>query len=392
VRIVQVVSSYYPRLGGVEKHVRRLAEGCVTAGDEVTVLTHEVGEVPADETVGGVRVLRFPLNVGATNYQFSWSLTRYLKLHASSFDLVHAHNYHSLAGHAAVSSRLPFIYTPHYHGTGHTSFRALLHPLYRRLGARQFKAASVVICVSNAERDLVVRDFPIALSKVVTIPNAAESRVPHSATNETIKPDDPLVLVVGRLERHKNVDLVIDAFLVANLDATLVVVGEGPDRSRLEHKTQAPERRRRIRFTGRVPDNVLHELLAKAVVVASASDHEAFGLAVADGLGAGAWVVASSIPAHLEIAELAGADSALVLVDPRDTEKFAGALKAAVQAGRPEEKDHHLLSWTAVVEATRNVYSQAGAQRESLVAKQPSGAKDKPVLIEVAEAASSESV
>ena len=37
--------------------------------------------------------------------------------------IVHAHSYHSLAALAAgFSYRGPFVFTPHYHGTGHTGF------------------------------------------------------------------------------------------------------------------------------------------------------------------------------------------------------------------------------------------------------------------------------
>ena len=137
----------------------------------MTVLTHQVGSSPVDEWMGGVRVLRFPLTVKSRDYPLSLSLFRYLRLHAADFDLVHVHNYHTLVGHAAVGSRLPFVFTPHYHGTGHSPFRARLHRLYRPAGARLFRAAYAVICVSEAERDLVIKDFPAVAGKVVTIPN-----------------------------------------------------------------------------------------------------------------------------------------------------------------------------------------------------------------------------
>ena len=129
-RVAQVVASYTPQIGGVETHVQRLAQGCTGAGDRVTVFTHEVRGYPADEQLNGVRVLRFPMAASSRNYPISLSLFRYLRLHATDFDLVHAHNYHTLVGHAAIRSRLPFVFTPHYHGTGHTRLAAALHRLY----------------------------------------------------------------------------------------------------------------------------------------------------------------------------------------------------------------------------------------------------------------------
>ena len=69
-RIAQVVSSYHPRIGGVETHVRRLAQGCAEAGDDVTVLTHQVDGSPVDEWIGAVRVRRFPLTVSSGTTRF----------------------------------------------------------------------------------------------------------------------------------------------------------------------------------------------------------------------------------------------------------------------------------------------------------------------------------
>ena len=43
--------------------------------------------------------------------------------------------------------------------------------------------------------------------------------------------DEPVILTVGRLERYKNVDLIIDAFRALPSSAILVIVGDGPDRA-----------------------------------------------------------------------------------------------------------------------------------------------------------------
>jgi glycosyltransferase involved in cell wall biosynthesis len=363
VRIAQVVSSYYPRIGGVETHVRRLAQGCAAAGDDVTVLTHQPGGYPADESVDSVRVLRFPLTVRFPNYPLSLELFRYLHEHAADFDLVHSHSYHTVVGHAAIRSRLPYIFTPHYHGTGHTPFRAFLHRLYRPAGAKQFKAAAAVICVSDAERELVVKDFPNVAGKVVPIPNGTDVKQ-LTASDDSFALDQPVVLTVGRLERYKNVDLIISAFRALPCAAVLIVVGDGPDRARLERLAQAAGPGRPVRFTGRISDAMLDGLFAQANVVTSASDHEAFGLILAEGLAAGARVVASAIPAHAEIARLAGADAPVDLVDPRDTRQFTHSLATSILAGRVSPGDLKLPSWADVVEATRELYSQVCAHSQ----------------------------
>lgn len=360
-KIAQVVSSYHPQFGGVETHVRHLAKGFVETGDRVTVLTHQVDSSPIDEWLGAVRVLRFPLTVSSRNYPLSLSLFRYLRLHAADFDLVHAHNYHTIVGHAAISCRLPFVFTPHYHGTGHRAFGDVLHRLYRLAGARQFMAADAVICVSEAERELLIKSFPGVVGKIVTIPNGTDSRL-LSPDEDSFMPREPIVLTVGRLERYKNVDLIIDAFRALPSSATLVVVGDGPDRARLEQHAEARRPGWPVHFTGRVADANLDWLFAQANVVTSASDHEAFGLTLAEGLASGARVVASAIPAHVALSRLAGVGAPVALVDPRETAQFTNMLAASLLAGRTPASDLKLPTWAQVVENTRELYTRVRLQ------------------------------
>ncbi len=362
-RIAQVAPSFYPQIGGVETHVRRLAQGCAEAGEQVTVMTHQLGKAPAEEWVGKVRVLRFPLAVSSRNYQVSPAMFRYLKSHAADFDVVHGHNYHSIVGHAAAGSHLPLVFTPHYNATGHTWFRTRLHRLYRRFGGRQFAAADMVICVSDAEREQLIRNFPDAAAKMVTIPNGTDPKLPASG-RKALQTETPVLLTVGRLERYKNVDLVINAFRALPCEATLVVVGDGPERTRLERHVRAIGPSWPIHFTGRVPAPMLDDLFAQATVVTSASDYEAFGLTLAEGLASGARVVASAIPAHADLARQAGAGSPVALVDPRNTRQFADTLEASLRAGRVQAGEVKLPSWNDIVQDTREVYSRITAKRQ----------------------------
>ena len=369
-RIAQVVASYHPRIGGVETHVGRLAQGCAEAGDDVTVLTHQVDGSPVDEWIGAVRVCRFPLTVNSGAYPFSLSLFRHLRTHAADFDLVHAHSFHTLVGHAAVGIGKPMVFTPHYHGTGHTPLRTLLHWLYHPAGARQFRAADAVICVSGAERDLVVKDFPYVAGKVDTIPNGTDPKPPVPEEAATL-PAEPVVLTVGRLERYKNVDRIIDAFRALPSPAILVVVGDGPDRSRLEKHAEAGQPGWPVHFTGRISDSVLDRLFMQAKVVISASDHEAFGLTLAEGLASRTQVIASAIPAHAELARLAGAGAPITLVNPRDTGQFTDLLTAALRAGRVSTRNLNLPSWPEVIADTRDLYMRVRSRERPADRRDP---------------------
>ena len=238
--------------------------------------------------------------------------------------------------------------------------------------------------MSSAERDLVVAKFPAAAGKVTVIPNGIgpAREVPaggHAGERE------PVVLAIGRLERYKNVDLVIKAFGELPGPARLVIVGDGPDRPRLERYRQAGPGHS-VQFTGRVPDEVLGQLLAQAAVVVSASDHEAFGLTLAEGLRSGARVVASAIPAHACLAEMAGPAAPVILADPRDTGGFSAAIAASLAAGRIPPGAVALPSWADVTATTRELYaglsSRAGLPSRVTPRSQTAPHSRDPVLSE----------
>ncbi|GIM91665.1 glycosyltransferase family 4 protein [Paractinoplanes toevensis] len=371
-RIGVVTSAYHPEVGGVETHARRLCAALVAAGDEVEVLTQHA--VSTDETIDGVLVRRFPLTVAAPNYRFSTALWRYLRGHAGRYDVLHAHSYHALAAvPAALTNRTPLVFTPHYHGTGHSLLRRALHPIYRPIGRRIVARSHRLIAVTHAERELLVRHFPEARARIVVIPNGTDP----ARTAEPIDEPGRGILCVGRLERYKRVDRVIRAMTHLGDDHRLDVVGAGPARDELEQLARRLGLSDdRVRFHGRLPEDVFAARMAAAAAAVSASAHEAFGMAVADALAAGLPTVASFIPAHRELAVMAGSGVPLWLVNPDDEVALADALRLAASTGRADLGRHPLPTWSDVVLETREVYASV-APRVRLIQQSGAGAGER---------------
>ena len=146
-KIAQVCHRYYPEIGGVEQHVQNISERLAIA-NEVTVLTTDpTGNLPVNENVNNVKILRFKSWAPKGAYYISNELNNYLKMNLKDFDIVHAHNYHSLPALYAAKAKdvHKLIFTPHYHGTGSTFFRKILHLPYRYLGKTIFKKANKVV-------------------------------------------------------------------------------------------------------------------------------------------------------------------------------------------------------------------------------------------------------
>ncbi len=354
-KIAFVTGHYLPFAGGIETHVEQIASRLAAQGDQVTVLTQTDDPCwPSAETIEGVKVQRFPVPVPSKHFAISPSLGRALIAQRRQWDIVHVHGYHSVVPLlAALSGARPLIFTPHYHGTGHSPMRKVMHRPYRSLGAFISSMARRVICVSEAERSLFVSHFPKAKDKVRVIPNGVDlakllAAVPFPTDKKTI-------VSAGRLETYKHVDDTLRAFAQLGHDYQLVVTGDGPDRARLEMIGRELGLADTVRFVGRICAEELHRWYRSADVYVSMSSNEAMGITILELLACGARVVASDIPAHREVNQRVG--GALTLVPLASSPKeLATAIEAAAET--PSVHDVDIPAWDAVTAATRAVYDE----------------------------------
>jgi glycosyltransferase involved in cell wall biosynthesis len=89
-------------------------------------------------------------------------------------------------------------------------------------------------------------------------------------------------------------------------------------------------------------------------VVASASEHEAFGLTLLEALTAGARVVASDLPAHREVAATWGEGDAVRLV--ADRAGIVDAVRDQLAGGRLPVDRRPRWSWGDMAERVASVY------------------------------------
>jgi glycosyltransferase involved in cell wall biosynthesis len=132
--------------------------------------------------------------------------------------------------------------------------------------------------------------------------------------------EGPQLLYVGRVAVEKN----IDAFLCTPMPGTKIIVGDGPDRARLQ--TEYPE----AIFLGVKTGSELAEIYASANVFVFPSMTDTFGLVLLEALASGLPVAAFPAGGFLNAIEAAGVG----VVNPNLTEAVLGALKIAPTAAR----------------------------------------------------------
>ncbi len=110
---------------------------------------------------------------------------------------------------------------------------------------------------------------------------------------EGLKPEsfEPYILYVGRLDRLKRVQPILDAWPLVDTSLRLVVVGDGPDRRKLEELAARSRHGNQITFTGRVSDAELVRHYNRCRAVFYAPVDEDYGYAAVEALAAGKPVI-----------------------------------------------------------------------------------------------------
>jgi len=99
-------------------------------------------------------------------------------------------------------------------------------------------------------------------------------------------------VTLSRLVPHKRIDVVIEAF--SRLKLPLKIIGDGPDRSRLQNRSTP-----NIEFLGYQPDEVVSQLVSKARGFVCAAEED-FGIAIVEAQAAGCPVIAYRAGGALE--------------------------------------------------------------------------------------------
>jgi phosphatidylinositol alpha-mannosyltransferase len=351
--------------GGVQVHVRQLADALESRGHDVLVLApaRSASSPPPPVRLVG-RAIGIPYGGTVAPICFSRRSFGRIRRLASVFepDVVHVHEplTPSTSMLATIAATVPVVAT--FHAFAERSrlmelTAPVLRTVYRRIAAP--------VAVSRAAAAFLGRAIP---GEVEVVPNGVDvARFARAASPRSGLPGGRVVLWVHRLDHQKGFPVAVRAFarLAAELpDVHLVVAGDGHDRDAVG--LLPDDDRRRVVMLGTVPNEDLPALLAGAdAFVAPALGQESFGIALVEAMAAGVPVVASDIPGYDEVVR-DGMDG--VLVPPADVDALATALRRVLEdpdlaarlarAGRERAAGY---SWDVVAPRLEAIYERAVA-------------------------------
>lgn len=203
--------------------------------------------------------------------------------------------------------------------------------LYNQLDRWSLRRADRIITVSRAFARQLARiareDRITVLHNSINIDSLA-SISPEEARSLRekldIATDERVLLAVGRLSHEKGHADLISAFgliVKAHPQTKLVIVGDGPERERLEHQAASSGLGNRIIFTGQISDAPVYYRMADAFVLPSHS--EGSPNVLLEAMAASLPVVATRVGG---VPEIANDEESALLVTARDAQSIADAV------------------------------------------------------------------
>jgi len=334
----------------IQRHARAISPWCDVGVVYVHQSLHRTKKEVAVTVEDGVKTVRIymprppfgniPLDLAylkIVNSRFVNAMQgiRFLVREFRGFDIIHLHEIRPLGIVALLAKHwlgIPLITTEHsseYHDTPPSG-------LERRKCRRILENSAVVLPVSRAlERDLV--DIaPGAMFEIV--PNVVEtsSFVPTSVSRAT--PKKRLLHVSLLDDAQKNISGILTA--TARLkqrrdDFELHIVGDGPDRQKLELFAKSLELSDTVVFHGMVSDQQLPSLMNQSHVFVLNSNYETFAIVGVEALASGVPIISTRCGGPEEYVNASNG----VLIDVGDTDQLVEAMNLMLDSWHTYDPD-----------------------------------------------------
>lgn len=323
-----------PEVGGLESHVFYLCRGLAERGHEVNVVTSRSRPDLAEfETMDGVRVWRTPLparNTAGWAYHAFRSMPRFGAL-ARGADVMHAQDIAAVLPCMVArrgAGRVPFVTTYH---SSHFLKRAE-SPFWRPVFRHFIDAADHNLAASTEIADVARGIAPG--STVEPLTNGVETAL-FRRTEPLLPPpaEGRRRLLVPRRLFHKNgVEYLVRAMpaIAAQIDTEAVLIGDGPERPRLEKLAAELGVADRVRFLGARAHDDMPGLLSSGDVAVFPSLMEATSVAALEAMACEVPVAASRVGGLPEIVD----DGVGALFEPADPASLARTVVELLTGGQ----------------------------------------------------------
>jgi L-malate glycosyltransferase len=307
---ILVINYEYPPIGGGGGVLcKDISEGIAAKGHRITVVTSHYGSLQKNENLHGVNIFRVPVlmrkkqTVASMTSMISfvpmciWKVKQLME--GNTFDLINTHFAIPSGPAGQYISRkygIPNVLTilggdiidPSKFLSPHNTF--LLNQTVRKMlfGADRVVAESTDI-KRNAQKYYAF-DRQVDIVPLGIYPNVH----PEKNRQALGLPSDQFIFVtIGRLVKRKNLEDLLHIFKeVQKTDPSiLLVIGDGPEKDKIESLAKQLGIENAVRLLGRVSDEEKFQYLAASDVYLSTAIHEGFGIVFLEAMECGLPVI-----------------------------------------------------------------------------------------------------
>lgn len=311
---------------GVAQYVKTLGSWFSGQGHEVRYL---VGETKVKDWSGGkvyslARNQKIIFNGNRLSIPLPAKRSRIRQvLNSENFDVLHVQTPHSpFMAQKVINAAGPsttIVGTFHIMPSGWlTSWGSRLLRLMYGHGLVRFDK---VYSVSSPAAKFAKSAFGLNTEVLPNVVDIERFKTPQSAKAHAAK----RIVFLGRLVERKGSLELLKAYAKTDLDAELVIAGDGPLRGKLEAFAASHNLKSKVSFLGFIDERDKPKLLSSASIACFPSLYgESFGIVLIEAMAAGAGVVlGGNNPGYRSVLD----NKPELLVDPRNTKEFAAKLE-----------------------------------------------------------------
>ena len=383
--------------GGMNVYVRELSRALGRRGKEVDIFTRatDPATAPIRNLAPNVRVIHLPAGpvapvdkyaLGSHLDEFVANLEAFRRAEGREYDLVHAHYWLSGAAGVQLARLWNVPLEAMFHTLGELKNQVAKTPADRdgeeriRIEREVMRAADQIIAATPTERAQMSWLYGAPRDRITVIPCGVDDRLfhphdRHEAQRRLHLPDGRLLLFVGRIERLKGIDTLLEATarLVAagaHDDLQVLIVGgdlesnrsHNPELRRLHALTRGLGLQDRVRFVGSQSQAELPYYYSAAEALIMPSHYESFGMAALEAMACGTPVIASRVGGLATLVRDGETGFLVPAEEPRElaarvaTLLDDGALRDRL--GRQAAAYAHQFRWERIADRISAVYHQ----------------------------------
>jgi glycosyltransferase involved in cell wall biosynthesis len=309
-KILQLVHTLDPSVGGVAASVLALSQGLARRGHKLDIV---VLDDSASSWLADSALPIHALGAGLTSYRYSSKLLPWLKKQGGDYDRVIVNGIWQYLSFAAwrryAGSSIPYYVFPH----------GMLDPWFKETFPlkhlkkwlywpwaeyRVLRDAAAVIFTSEEERSQARKSFWLYRCREKVSPLGVEA--PPISSNPKLEflsrypqlQNTRIFLFLGRLHPKKGCDMLLEAFAQMRSNDSISLILAGPDQvgweSDLRRQVTRLNLTNRVVFTGMLEGSMKQGAFANAEAFVLPSHQENFGISVVEALAASVPVLVSN--------------------------------------------------------------------------------------------------